>query len=139
MIYLRRRKRKRAADDDKKRLITKLQPPPSPPYDPMADPIELSNTKPPEPTPIQKPTQTHVRPVIPKPLPSANPFQEAPLSNAYDMLRGKRGGSVIQKTRSWLTNPFTDPSSNRYDPFGHLRAKQARERAAAKQAEYNRI
>jgi hypothetical protein len=75
-------------------------------------------------------------------LPTPNPFADPPLNKAYDVLRGRPRSTTLTDRGSWVKNPFKDPVSERFDPFGELQAKarQERERYMEElrlEAEYN--
>jgi hypothetical protein len=57
-----------------------------------------------------------------------NPFADPPLNKAYDVLAGRPRSTTLTDRGSWIKNPFKDPESERFDPFGELRAKARRER-----------
>ncbi|KAF2200681.1 hypothetical protein GQ43DRAFT_432281 [Delitschia confertaspora ATCC 74209] len=58
------------------------------------------------------------------PLPSANPFTDDPDRNkAYDVLRGRPRSTTLTDRGDWVANPFKDPLSDRFDPFGELEEK----------------
>jgi hypothetical protein len=57
------------------------------------------------------------------PLPSANPFNDPSRNKAYDVLRGRPRSTTLTDRGSWVGNPFKDPLSGRFDPFGDLEAK----------------
>lgn len=65
---------------------------------------------------------------IPKPQPTPNPFMDPPLNKAYDVLAGRPRSTTLTDRGSWIKNPFKDPESERFDPFGELQAKARRER-----------
>ncbi|KAL6704970.1 hypothetical protein ACN47E_007515 [Coniothyrium glycines] len=62
-------------------------------------------------------------------LPTANPFADPPLNKAYDVLAGRPRSTTLTDRGSWIRNPFRDPESSRFDPFGELKAKAQREKA----------
>lgn len=55
--------------------------------------------------------------------PTPNPFADPPLNKAYDVLRGRPRSTTLTDRGSWVKNPFQDPDSDRFDPFGELAAK----------------
>lgn len=61
-------------------------------------------------------------------LPTPNPFADPPLNKAYDVLRGRPRSTTLTDRGSWVKNPFKDPVSERFDPFGELQAKARHER-----------
>lgn len=66
-----------------------------------------------------------------KPLNTPNPFadpNEGPLNKAYDVLRGRPRSTTLTDRGSWVQNPFKDPESDRFDPFGELQEKARIER-----------
>ncbi|KAF2472792.1 uncharacterized protein BDR25DRAFT_341627 [Lindgomyces ingoldianus] len=65
---------------------------------------------------------------IQPPMPSANPFADPPRNKAYDVLRGRPRSTTLTDRGSWVQNPFKDPVSDRFDPFGELQEKARRER-----------
>lgn len=65
---------------------------------------------------------------IAPPQPTPNPFADPPLSKAYEQLRGRPVSTTLTNRESWLKNPFKDPSSERFDPFGELQEKARIER-----------
>ena len=65
---------------------------------------------------------------IPMPQPTPNPFADPPLNKAYDVLAGRPRSTTLTDRGSWIQNPFKDPGSERFDPFGELQAKARRER-----------
>ena len=67
---------------------------------------------------------------IPKPQPTPNPFADPPLNKAYDQLRGRPRSTTLTDRGSWIKNPFKDPASERFDPFGELEEKARKERVA---------
>lgn len=72
-----------------------------------------------------------------------NPFADPPLNKAYDVLAGRPRSTTLTDRGSWIKNPFKDPGSERFDPFGELQAKARRERVkyleqARKEAELER-
>lgn len=62
------------------------------------------------------------------PVPSANPFADPPLNKAYDVLAGRPRSTTLTDRGSWVRNPFKDPESERFDPFGELKEKARKER-----------
>ncbi|KZM28756.1 uncharacterized protein EKO05_0000895 [Ascochyta rabiei] len=65
---------------------------------------------------------------IAMPQPTPNPFADPPLNKAYDVLAGRPRSTTLTDRGSWVKNPFKDPESERFDPFGELQAKARRER-----------
>lgn len=67
---------------------------------------------------------------IPKPQPTPNPFADPPLNKAYDVLRGRPRSTTLTDggREDWSSNPFRDPASERFDPFGELQQKARDER-----------
>jgi hypothetical protein len=65
---------------------------------------------------------------IPMPQPTPNPFADPPLKKAYDVLAGRPRSTTLTDRGSWIQNPFKNPESERFDPFGELQAKARRER-----------
>lgn len=65
---------------------------------------------------------------ISKGAPTPNPFADPPLNKAYDVLAGRPRSTTLTDRGSWIKNPFKDPESERFDPFGELQAKARRER-----------
>ncbi|KAH7071972.1 hypothetical protein BKA63DRAFT_567899 [Paraphoma chrysanthemicola] len=66
-------------------------------------------------------------PVAP-PQPTPNPFADPPLNKAYDVLAGRPRSTTLTDRGSWIKNPFRDPESERFDPFGELQQKARQER-----------
>jgi hypothetical protein len=66
---------------------------------------------------------------ISPPQPTPNPFADPPLNKAYDVLRGRPRSTTLTDRGSWVANPFKDPVSDRFDPFGELQQKAKQERA----------
>lgn len=62
------------------------------------------------------------------PMPTPNPFADPPLNKAYDVLAGRPRSTTLTDRGSWIKNPFKNPDSERFDPFGELQAKARRER-----------
>jgi hypothetical protein len=64
-------------------------------------------------------------------LPTPNPFNDPPLNKAYDVLNNRPRSTTLTDRGSWVQNPFKDPESERFDPFGELKekARQARREA----------
>lgn len=60
--------------------------------------------------------------------PTPNPFADPPLNKAYDVLAGRPRSTTLTDRGSWIKNPFRDPESERFDPFGELQEKARRER-----------
>lgn len=60
--------------------------------------------------------------------PTPNPFADPPLNKAYDVLRGRPRSTTLTDRGSWEKNPFQDPVSERFDPFGELQARARMER-----------
>lgn len=65
---------------------------------------------------------------ISMPQPTPNPFADPPLNKAYDVLAGRPRSTTLTDRGSWIKNPFKDPESERFDPFGELQAKARRAR-----------
>lgn len=65
---------------------------------------------------------------IPMSQPTPNPFADPPLNKAYDVLAGRPRSTTLTDRGSWIMNPFKDPESERFDPFGELQAKARQER-----------
>jgi hypothetical protein len=65
---------------------------------------------------------------IPVPQPTPNPFADPPLNKAYDVLNNRPRSTTLTDRGSWIKNPFKDPESERFDPFGELQAQARRER-----------
>ncbi|KAF2108831.1 hypothetical protein BDV96DRAFT_652444 [Lophiotrema nucula] len=65
---------------------------------------------------------------IQPPQPTPNPFADPPLNKAYDVLRGRPRSTTLTDRGSWVQNPFKDPGSERFDPFGELHEKARQER-----------
>ncbi|CAO2653773.1 Nn.00g031840.m01.CDS01 [Neocucurbitaria sp. VM-36] len=75
--------------------------------------------------------------------PTPNPFADPPLNKAYDVLAGRPRSTTLTDRGSWIKNPFRDPESERFDPFGELQEKARRERVrhmeeVRKEAEFAR-
>ncbi|KAF2258209.1 hypothetical protein CC78DRAFT_572677 [Lojkania enalia] len=70
------------------------------------------------------PPQSRITP----PQPTPNPFADPPLNKAYDVLRGRPRSTTLTDRGSWIENPFRDPASDRFDPFGELQEKARQER-----------
>ncbi|KAF2025657.1 hypothetical protein EK21DRAFT_75927 [Setomelanomma holmii] len=66
-------------------------------------------------------------PIAP-PQTTPNPFADPPLNKAYDVLAGRPRSTTLTNRGSWVKNPFKDPESERFDPFGELQEKARRER-----------
>ncbi|KAI8941696.1 hypothetical protein NX059_002906 [Plenodomus lindquistii] len=66
-------------------------------------------------------------PIAP-PIPTPNPFADPPLNKAYDVLAGRPRSTTLTDRGSWVKNPFQNPESERFDPFGELKAKARMER-----------
>jgi hypothetical protein len=66
-------------------------------------------------------------PVAP-PQPTPNPFADPPLNKAYDVLAGRPRSTTLTDRGSWVKNPFHNPESERFDPFGELQEKARAER-----------
>jgi hypothetical protein len=45
------------------------------------------------------------------------------------VLRGRPRSTTLTDRGSWVANPFKDPVSDRFDPFGELQQKAKQERA----------
>jgi hypothetical protein len=69
---------------------------------------------------------------LPTPLapafPTPNPFKDPPLNKAYDVLNNRPRSTTLTDRGSWVANPFKDPESERFDPFGELKEKARQER-----------
>lgn len=61
-------------------------------------------------------------------LPTPNPFADPPLNKAYDVLAGRPRSTTLTDRGSWVGNPFKNPESERFDPFGELQQKARDER-----------
>jgi len=75
--------------------------------------------------------------------PTPNPFADPPLNKAYDVLAGRPRSTTLTDRGSWVKNPFRNPESERFDPFGELQEKARAERlryveAARREAELER-
>jgi len=68
------------------------------------------------------------QPQVAPPQPTPNPFADPPLNKAYDQLRGRPRSTTLTDRGSWIKNPFKDPASERFDPFGELQEKARDER-----------
>jgi hypothetical protein len=66
-------------------------------------------------------------PIAP-PQPTPNPFADPPLNKAYDVLAGRPRSTTLTDRGSWVKNPFRNPESERFDPFGELQEKARNER-----------
>lgn len=66
-------------------------------------------------------------PIVP-PQPTPNPFADPPLNKAYDVLAGRPRSTTLTDRGSWIKNPFRNPESERFDPFGELQEKARMER-----------
>lgn len=62
------------------------------------------------------------------PQPTPNPFADPPLNKAYDVLGGRPRSTTLTDRGSWIKNPFRNPESERFDPFGELQNKARMER-----------
>ncbi|KAG9195317.1 hypothetical protein G6011_00438 [Alternaria panax] len=60
--------------------------------------------------------------------PTPNPFADPPLNKAYDILNNRPRSTTLTDRGSWQQNPFKNPESERFDPFGELKEKARRER-----------
>jgi hypothetical protein len=65
---------------------------------------------------------------IAAPQPTPNPFADPPLNKAYDVLAGRPRSTTLTDRGSWVKNPFRNPDSERFDPFGELQEKARDER-----------
>ncbi|KAF2821175.1 hypothetical protein CC86DRAFT_110174 [Ophiobolus disseminans] len=65
---------------------------------------------------------------VPPPQPTPNPFADPPLNKAYDVLAGRPRSTTLTDRGSWVQNPFKNPGSERFDPFGELQQKARDER-----------
>lgn len=63
-----------------------------------------------------------------QPIPTPNPFADPPLNKAYDVLAGRPRSTTLTDRGSWVKNPFRNPESERFDPFGELQEKARAER-----------
>jgi hypothetical protein len=70
---------------------------------------------------------SRIAPITP-PQPTPNPFADPSLSKSYDVLRGRPRSTTLTDRGSWVDNPFKDPMSGRFDPFGELQQKARDER-----------
>ena len=61
-------------------------------------------------------------------LPTPNPCNDPPLDKAYDVLNNRPRSTTLTDRGSWGKNPFKDPESERFDPFGELKEKARQER-----------
>ncbi|KAL5114062.1 hypothetical protein ACEQ8H_008039 [Pleosporales sp. CAS-2024a] len=66
-------------------------------------------------------------PITP-PQATPNPFVDPPLNKAYDVLAGRPRSTTLTDRGSWIKNPFRNPESERFDPFGELQEKARMER-----------
>lgn len=57
-----------------------------------------------------------------------NPFADPQRNKAYDMLNNRPRSTTLTDRGSWRENPFKNPASDRFDPFGELKEKARRER-----------
>ena len=62
------------------------------------------------------------------PPPTPNPFDDPQRNKAYDMLNNRPRSTTLTDRGSWRENPFKNPESDRFDPFGELKEKARRER-----------
>ncbi|EMD85977.1 hypothetical protein COCC4DRAFT_202731 [Bipolaris maydis ATCC 48331] len=60
--------------------------------------------------------------------PTPNPFADPQRNKAYDMLHNRPRSTTLTDRGSWRENPFKNPESDRFDPFGELKEKARRER-----------
>jgi hypothetical protein len=60
--------------------------------------------------------------------PTPNPFIDPGRNKAFDQIRGRPRSTTLTDRGSWTENPFRDPASDRFDPFGELQAKARAER-----------
>lgn len=74
------------------------------------------------------PSRMRTVPSVAPPQPTPNPFADPPLHKAYDQLRGRPRSTTLTDRGSWIKNPFKDPASERFDPFGELQEKARAER-----------
>ncbi|KAF2635476.1 hypothetical protein P280DRAFT_193077 [Massarina eburnea CBS 473.64] len=65
---------------------------------------------------------------IQPPQPTPNPFADPGRNKAFDQIRGRPRSTTLTDRGSWVANPFKDPGSERFDPFGELKAKAREER-----------
>jgi hypothetical protein len=75
-------------------------------------------------TPFAAALPTPLAPAIPTP----NPFNDPPRNKAYDVLNNRPRSTTLTDRGSWVKNPFKDPESDRFDPFGELKEKARQER-----------
>ncbi|KAF2450400.1 hypothetical protein P171DRAFT_460088 [Karstenula rhodostoma CBS 690.94] len=73
-------------------------------------------------------SRVRAAPQIAPPQPTPNPFANPPRNKAYDQLRGRPRSTTLTDRGSWVENPFKDPASERFDPFGELQEKARTER-----------
>ncbi len=76
---------------------------------------------------IRPETVTTERKNFPTP-PTPNPFNDPQRNKAYDVLGGRPRSTTLTDRGSWVKNPFRDPKSERFDPFGELHEKAKKER-----------
>lgn len=62
------------------------------------------------------------------PPPTPNPFEDPQRNKAYDMLNNRPRSTTLTDRGSWRENPFKNPESDRFDPFGELKEKARKER-----------
>ncbi|KAF2127625.1 hypothetical protein P153DRAFT_432723 [Dothidotthia symphoricarpi CBS 119687] len=65
---------------------------------------------------------------IPPHIPAPNPFVDPPRNKAFDVLAGRPRSTTLTDRESWIENPFKNPASDRFDPFGELQQKARKER-----------
>lgn len=65
---------------------------------------------------------------IQQPQPTPNPFADPGRNKAFDQIRGRPRSTTLTDRGSWNQNPFQDPLSDRFDPFGQLQEKARAER-----------
>lgn len=82
----------------------------------------------PETVSTTKGSRIRAAPSIAPPQPTPNPFADPPRNKAYDQLRGRPRSTTLTDRGSWVGNPFKDPASERFDPFGELQEKARAER-----------
>jgi hypothetical protein len=86
-------------------------------------------------TPIAAALPTPLAPAFPTP----NPFKDPPLNKAYDVLNNRPRSTTLTDRGSWVANPFKDPESERFDPFGELKERKRYVEEARRAAERERL
>jgi len=76
---------------------------------------------------VSTPGNSRIVPIAP-PQQTPNPFVDPSLNKSYDVLRGRPRSTTLTDRGSWVENPFKDPMSERFDPFGELQQKARDER-----------